>query len=475
MRITVFHSFSVFATAVVLTGCTSLGELKPVASVVAAHWHATLPHGGRSSDLLAWWASFKDGSLDALLRMAEQDNPSIQEAVANIDKARATLDSTKAGLFPSLDGSASATREGNKGDDLNRLSAGTTKSGGLDASWELDLFGKTKKQVQAAASRAEGKVWSWHDARVSVAAEVGDYYVQYRACRQLERLYSDELASQKETIQVTEKSAQSGFTSTADLALARASAASSSSSLTSQRGACEILLKSIVQLTGGDETAVRKLLDHGPSRIPQPSQLRITSVPAEALRQRPDINQLETEVVATIADVGAAKADMYPSLSLSGSISISQSTVTGRSVPWSFGPALSIPLFDGGSKRAAVRSAVADYDVAVAGYKDGVLIAVSEVETALVNVNTALKRINDAKSAADNYQSYFRSIDQNWKSGGASILDREEARRSAQSAAISLIEIRRDAVQYWIALYKALGGGWASPVNVDVASLNGTR
>ncbi len=470
-----FSSISIVTTFVSLTGCTAIGDLKPSHSVVASYWHETLPHGGRSSDLVDWWASFKDPSLTELLDLAERGNPSIQEAVANIDKARASLDSARAGLFPSLDGSASASREGNKGDDLNKIRAGTSKSGGLDASWELDLFGKTKKETQAAAARAEGKVWSWHDARVSVAAELGDYYVQYRACRQLERLYRDELASQRETIRATEKSADSGFTSTADLALSRASAATSSSSLTSQHGDCEILVKSIVQLTAADELSVRKLLDKGKSRIPQPSVVRITSVPAEALRQRPDINALEAEVAATIADVGAAKADLYPSLSLSGSISISEATVSGRSVPWSFGPALSIPLFDGGTRRAAVRSAVADYDVAVASYRSGVLTAVSDVETALINVNTALKRINDAKIAADNYQSYFRSVDENWKSGGASILDREEARRSAQSAAITLIEIRRDAVRYWIALYKSLGGGWSAPSGASNALTTGTH
>lgn len=472
MRSTVFNCITVSLTVAWLVGCTSTGELKPSGSALAGYWHATLPHGGRSSDLQAWWASFKDPSLDGLLRLAELKNPSIQQAVANIDKARATFDSARAGLLPSLDGSASATREGNKGDAINKIAAGTVKSGALDSSWELDLFGKIKKQTQAAALRANGEVWSWHDARVSVAAEVGDYYVQYRACRQLERLYRDELASQTETIRATEKSAQSGFTSTGDLALARASAAASSSSLTAQRGDCEILVKSLAQVAGSDELAIRQLLDRGNNRIPQPSAVRVTAIPAQVLRQRPDVTALEAEVAATIADVGAAKADLYPSLSLSGSISVSQSTVTGRSLPWSFGPALSIPLFDGGTKRAAVRSSIADYDLAVANYKSGVLTAVADVETALVRVDTALRRIGDAKTAADNYQSYFRSVDQNWKSGGVSILDREEARRSAQSAAITLIEIRRDAVRYWIALYKSLGGGWSAPI-VAPASTNG--
>jgi outer membrane protein, multidrug efflux system len=178
------------------------------------------------------------------------------------------------------------------------------------------------------------------------------------------------------------------------------------------------------------------------------------------LRQRPDIDALELELAAAIADVGAAKADLYPSLSMSGSITISQSSLTGKSLPWSFGPALSIPLFDGGSRRAAVESKIADYDNAVASYKSGVLSAINDIETALVRLDSTRRKIGDAATAAENYRSYFNSIDSNWKAGGASLLDREEARRSAQSAEITLIETRRDAVRYWIALYKALGGGW---------------
>lgn len=256
MRVS-FPSIAIVTVPVLLSGCTALVELKPSRPVVASYWHETLPHGGRSVDLVDWWASFNDPSLAKLLDIAELGNPTIQEAVANIDKARASIDTARAGLFPSLDGSASVTRGGNKGDDLNRARAGISKSGGLDASWELDLFGKTKNQTQAAIARAQGKVWSWHDARVSVAAELGDYYVQYRACRQLEQLYRDELASQKETIRATERSAESGFTSAADLALSRASTATSSSSLTSQHGACEILVKSMVQLTAADEVSIR--------------------------------------------------------------------------------------------------------------------------------------------------------------------------------------------------------------------------
>ncbi|TPN20868.1 efflux transporter outer membrane subunit [Mesorhizobium sp. B2-3-3] len=443
-----------------LTGCASFAELRPAEVRIADVWHATFPHDARTSDLVSWWSTFSDPSLTSLIGYAQAENPNLDSAAADIDKARATLTSARASLFPGLDGSGSVTRSGTDGEAANRVKASTTSSGSLDASWEIDLFGKNRQTSEAARLRIHKQIANWHDARVSLAAEVADDYVQYRACRQLENAYSAELASQRETIRATETAATSGLTSTSDLALARASAASSSLNLTAQHAECEVLVKSLAQLTGGNEARVRELLAKGKTGIPAPKKFSITSVPAKALRQRPDIGALELEVAASIADIGAAKADLYPSLSLSGSVAISSSTLTGTSAPWSFGPALTIPVLDGGSRRAAVKSAIADYDTAVAAYKSGVLSAVAEVETALVRVDTTRKRIRDASSAARNYRAYFNSIDTNWRAGGASLLDREEARRSAQSAEITLIEIRRDAVRYWIALYKALGGGW---------------
>ncbi|NTA49943.1 efflux transporter outer membrane subunit [Agrobacterium tumefaciens] len=448
-----------------LSGCATFVELQPADVKIASVWHATVPHGGKTSTLVSWWSTFNDPSLTSLIGYAQEQNPSLASAAADIDKARATLASARSSLFPSMDGSASVARSATDGDATNRVAAATTSSGGLDASWEIDLFGKTRQKSEAAQLRVQEQIANWHDTRVSLAAEVADYYVQYRACRQLENAYSVELASQRETIRATETAATSGFTSAADLALARASAASSSSTLTAQQAECAVLVKSLAQVTGTDEARVRQLLAKGKTDIPTPKNFKLAAVPAEALRQRPDIGALELELAASIADVGAAKADLYPSLSLDGSLTISSSTLTGESLPWSFGPALTIPLFDGGSRHAAVTSAIADYDTAVANYKSGVLSAVAEVETALVRVDSTRRRIGDAGSAARNYRAYFNSVDANWRAGGVSLLDREEARRSAQSAEISLIEIRRDAVRYWIALYKALGGGWnADPV-----------
>ncbi|MER8577636.1 efflux transporter outer membrane subunit [Mesorhizobium sp. M1423] len=448
------------AVCLIVSGCTTVAGVQEPGLKIANVWHATFPHGGRAGDLVSWWSTFSDPSLTALVASAQAESPTLESAAAEIERGRATLASMRAGLLPAVVGSGSLARAGTGGNKANQVDSATTTSGSLDASWEIDLFGKTRQRSEAARLRVHERTADWHDARVSLAAEVADYYMQYRACRQLEQVYTTELASQRETIRAMEMAATSGLTSSADLALGRASAATSASIRTAQRAECEVLVKSLARLTGGDEPHVRDILAMGKHGLPTPRTLKLSAVPADALRQRPDIDALELEVAASLAEIGAAKADLYPSLSLSGSVTIDSSSLIGTSLPWSFGPAISIPLFDGGSRRAAVGSAAAAYKVAVAAYKSGVLDAVAEVETALVRIDSTRRQIGDASVAARNYRAYFKAVDSNWKAGGASLLDREEARRSAQSAEVSLIEIRRDSVRYWIALYKALGGGW---------------
>ena len=454
------------ATAILMSltaaACTPVtGSLLPQQKL-ASDWQARLPHDGQTGELIDWWDMFDDDSLKALLTIAERENATLAIAAANIRSARANYETQKSYLLPSADASASVTRSGTDADGTPKVAASTSRSGTLDANWEVDLFGKARNNAKAADARTASSAADWHDVRVSLSAEVTDYYVQYRACRQLVATYRQELASQRETIKASAFSASNGLTSTADLALVRANAASSSSSLTAQEAECDLIVESLTEITGGDEGRVRALLKKGRQGIPTPHGFKVVSVPADLLRQRPDLRSLEWEVVAEANELGASKADLYPSLALSGSIVLNANNVSGNSLPWSFGPSLSLPVFDGGLRRAAVRASKAELEAASATYRAGILTAVNEVESALVRLDSTRRRLGDATTAAREYRNYFRSVDQNWKAGGASILDREEARRSAQSAQLTVIELRRDAVRYWIALYKSLGGGWTS-------------
>lgn len=445
-------------TALLLGACAvgptySEPELRAPAS-----WQATLPHDGKLTSLEDWWQQFDDPVVGQLVAAAQADSPSLTKAWARIEKARATLTTERSAGLPSLTGSGAATRAHQQSTQGAAVTA-NSRSGGLDAAWEIDLFGKVRRNSEAASARVDARIADWHDARVSLAAEVADTYVQYRACELLADTYEREQSSTAATEKATSAAVAAGFNPPSDAALARATSASATSTLLSQREQCALLVKSLVALTGLEEPALRTLMGSD-KPLPTPSGLQVASVPADALRQRPDLASLERELAATSAEIGAAKADLYPSLSLSGSITVSASGAASAFTGWSFGPALSIPLFDGGRRRAAVDSAKAGYESALADYRQGVRTAVKEVEQSLVKLDSAARRAEQAEHAAEDYRRYFQATETNWRAGGESLITLEEARRLSLSAEVSLITLQRDRVEQWIALYKALGGAW---------------
>lgn len=406
-----------------------------------------------------WWERFGDPTLVTLIQAAETDSPTLARAWANIENARANLGSAESAAGPALDASGSVTRSRQQWLGAQTLTQ-TSRSAGLDAAWELDLFGKVRRNAEAARARLDARVEDWHEARVSLAAEVADTYVRYRACQLLAQTYEQQAASMSQTATATRLAVEAGLRAPADGALARASLADTQSSLRAQRVQCSLLLKSLVNLTGTPEPSLRALVERSPAMLPSPERFQITAVPAQTLRQRPDIASLESEVAAASAEIGAARADLYPSLSLGGSIALSASNLASGVTTWAFGPALSIPLFDSGRRQAAVASAQARYQSAVAQWRQGVRGAVQEVEQALVNLDGAASRATLTAQAAQDYRTYLAATDVSWRAGSVSLLTLEEARRSALAAELQSTEQLRNQILYWIALYKALGGGW---------------
>jgi multidrug efflux system outer membrane protein len=459
--------------AMALGGCATVGpDYTEPAPAAAAVWQAPLPHGGSVTALGDWWSQFNDPVLTTLQRSAESGSPTLAKAWANIEKARATLASAGASGLPGASGQASVTRG-----TQQTGAVATARSAGLDASWELDLFGKVARSTESARARVQARENDWHDARVSLAAEVADTYVQYRACGLLADTYAQELASMNETAKATESLVRAGLSASTDASLSRASLASTTSAGLAQRAQCELLVKSLVNLTGTDEAGLRLQLSQGSTGVPQPAGLAVQGVPAQALRQRPDLASRERELAAASADIGVAQADLYPSLSLSGSVSVSAIGLASALTSWSFGPALSISLFDGGRTRAAVDSARASYEAAYADWRQTVRTVVKEVEQSLVRLDSAAKRTEQSERAAQEYRRYLVGAEAQWRAGTISLLTLEESRRQALSAQIELIGLQGDRVAYWVALYKALGGDWqpASPASPSASAINDAK
>jgi NodT family efflux transporter outer membrane factor (OMF) lipoprotein len=445
---------SVACLAALLAGCALQPAYEQPAATIAGQWQTRQPHGGSIELLADWWQRFDDKAVAALVRRAESDSPTLAQALAQIDGARAALTSAGASSLPALSAGGSVTRS-------KQVATGvtTSRSGGLDASWELDLFGRQRSGRESARAQLQARIDDWHDARVSLAAEVADSYVQYRACHQLAAAYQAQADSQAQTLRATRVAVSAGLNAPTDGYLAEANAASAQEALAAQQVQCELLVKSLVALTGMEEPALRGLIDRAQA-IPQPADFEVRSLPADLLRQRPDLASSERTLAARYAEIGQARADRWPSLTLGGSISISATSLITPASSWSFGPSLNLPLFDGGRRRAAVDSAEAVYEQQLAVYRGAVRSAVSEVEQALVQLEGAALRSGDARTAAEQYRRYASAAEANWRAGLDSLLTLEQARRSAIAAELTDIQLRRDRVRAWIALYKSLGGGW---------------
>lgn len=429
---------------------------------VAAQWHAPLPHGGQLADLSQWWAQFDDPLMLRLIEAGQQVSPTLAQAAARISDAQAARVERSAALMPSLDASASANRER----DEPGASIDTVSSAGLQLGWELDLFGAGRAAADAAQARLESSEAGWHDARVSVAAEVATTYAELRACEALVQQTEIDTRSRARTSQITRQAASAGFQTPAATDLAIASAAQGRVTLIQQRAHCDSLIKALNALTAQDETILRRDLGMRTGRLPEPVELAITAMPAEVLAQRPDIYAAAREVMAASADANQAQAQRWPRIVLAGNIGTTRVNSGGVSTDgtvWSIGPVtVTLPLFDGGTRRANAEAARARYMTATTVYAARLREAIRDVEIALVTLDSTAQRSQDALIASNGFERSFIATEASYQAGMVSLFELEEARRSLITAKSAVIDLQRERISAWIALYRALGGGWSS-------------
>jgi multidrug efflux system outer membrane protein len=434
-----------------------------------ARWQAALPegagalpHDGQLADLQRWWQQFDDPALAGLVDAAQAASPDTASALSRISQARASRVAAGAALLPLLDAGAQGQRARTAFDTppISNLSAK------LDASWEIDLFGGGRAARDAALARLAGAQADWHLARVSVAAEVANSLLTLRACERLEVQARDEARSRGETARLLARSLEAGFESPANAALARASAAQASLSARTRAVQCQQEIKALVALTALDEAPLRERLAPRTAQLPQPAALVVAAVPAQALAQRPDLFARARALEAAAADVTESRAQQLPRVSLSGSLGASSLWASGfqtNGSVWSIGPLqVTLPLFDGGTRSANTDAARARYDEALAAYQGRLRQAVREVEDALVRLQDGAARRDDAQRAVDGYALSVSATELRQRAGLASVLDLEDNRRSLMAARSQQVETEREQVAAWIALYRALGGGWSA-------------
>lgn len=464
MRIWVLVSWSL-----VLTSCAvGPNYRRPAETELGAPtaWRATLPHEGSVAALLEWWKNFDDPALVSLVLVAEKNSPTLANSLARVREARASVALSRASLWPSATGFGSVTRGNNiagvSGTPDGASGIATLVVGSVDASWELDLFGGRRRAGQAAKARFESAEAEWHDARVTLAAEVADSYLTARQYQNFLRLYEQELTSRRTSEQLVGRKIEEGLAPRTDALATAASTAEAADRLERQRGLLAQSCNQLVMLTGLSYDQIEQILGQ-PGPIPHTNPSVALEMPAKAISQRPDVRSAESLLIAASSEIGVAIADALPSLSLAGSLGINSTRANGTSSDvrtWSFGPALSIPIFQAGANAARIEAARARYDQALATYRTSVLNSVREIEDALVRIDTASRRVKHVQQAAESHAAYLIATERSYQEGRSSLLELETARRQSHAAHETLLSVELEQASATIALYKSLGGGW---------------
>lgn len=449
-----------------LSGCTLLGPnyVAPTLSSteVPEQWTSKTNATGENvapDDKQAvagnWWGELADPVLDRLVGAAFTTSPTLEAALARVSQSRA--------LYAQSNASALPTAQGGAGNDTSQ----SDNTGGifnqswlsLGAAWEIDLFGAVQRGKEAAKARTESQLATLADVRVSLAADVTDAYLSYRACQSYEALSAEDVASRLATEKLTAASVREGFTAPYLAIRSRASVAEAKTQLAATHAFCERQENLLTRLTGIPRPELMTALADKPTgldRLPVPRHFDI-AIPGQALTQRPDIRAAERRLAAESANIGVAEADRYPRLTLNGALGYSAGS--GVSLGnWSFGPSFSLPIFDGGRRQAAVEQAKSKYDEALADYKAKTRAAIQEVEDGLTRYAAAHERAENARTSANQYQSFFDSVEIRYREGASNLLELEDARRAMLSAQQTLLSVQQERLQAWVALNRATGG-----------------
>lgn len=466
--------------AVGLAGCASVGPdyVAPAPDAPAA-WSRLEEGGpaqdGHAGDISQWWRALNDPLLTTLVDEALLANHDVRDAQSRLRAARARRAVAMAGFFPGLDASGSGSRAMSSRETGSGLTRENYKAG-LDASWELDVFGGTRRDFEAAGADLQASVASLNAARVSLAAEVALSYVEMRSLQQRLRIAQANLASQSETLQLTRWRAQAGLTDSQDVA----QALSSREQTRAQIPALEISLvenqHSLDILLGKPPGSLRNRLD-ADKGLPRPSDKIAVGIPADVLRQRPDIQAAERTLAAETARVGVAEAARYPSFSLSGSIGLEALTLGALGYSgaetWSLLGGITAPIFQAGRLRAQVEVQDAAREQALLAYEQTVLEALRDVENALISLTRSGQRAETLKIAAEAAQNAADMARLRYSSGLVDFQPVLDSERNALSTEDSLASANADRVRALIRLYKALGGGWTpqpGPADTDTPS-----
>ncbi|MGH6897343.1 MAG: efflux transporter outer membrane subunit [Geminicoccaceae bacterium] len=460
------------AAAGFLAGCTVGPDYVPPRTALPDLWEQELSRGlvDGEADLRTWWTALDDAELDRLIARATEGNLDLRQAVARIRQARANLGIASGELFPGVDGIGSA--------DTSRISeevaaavappqtrTDTLYSIGVDATWELDFWGRIRRNVESAEANIGASIEDYRDTLVVLYAEVARNYVEMRTLQARIQSALDNVRAQRAALQLTIDRNRAGLAPDLDVRQAELNLATTEAFVPTLRSALAQTINRLAVLLGEYPSELQDELAATAAAIPQPPEEVMVSLPAELLRQRPDIRSAERELAAQTAQIGVATADLYPQFTLSGSFAF-ESFTTGDWIEWparsfSFGPAFRWSIFDAGRIRSNIEVQDALTEQALVAYEQTVLGAVEDVENAIAAYVQERDRLESLRRSVVAARESVRLVETLYRTGLTDFQNVLDTQRSQFQQEDALAESEGLVTQNLIQLYRALGGGWA--------------
>ncbi len=453
-----FGWLAIFISSLALGACTSTTAPPDMQlSFQVPLTSSESPNVASSDNLIQWWTRFHDPLLDTLVTQSLNNNLTIKTAQSTLRQAWALRDIAAAALLPSLDGSAAAqhNRVQNAGSNLFQV--------GADANWAVDIFGGARSARDAADDSALSSSASLGDTQVAISAQVGLTYISLRDAQARFEIAHKNLANQEETLQITRWRQQAGFFTDLEVEQARSSVEQTRALMPALQIAIAQNQHALALLTGQPPRMLGQQLS-APQPVPQADTELALTIPAETLRQRADIRAAEYNVLASRERISQAEAARLPSFSLGGSIGLSALTTgmlsDGTSLISSLIAGVTLPIFDGGARRAQVSLQQAAADQVQLAYETAVLSALSDVENALTALRNDQQRLRSMRIAGESAANASQLASERYSSGLVDfqvVLQTQLTQLVTQDAVASA---NADVSSDQIRLYRALGGGW---------------
>ena len=452
-------------------GCMSVGPdyEAPQSELPEAWQDGDDPALARDLDLIVrWWTLFDDPLLQRLIEEGAHRNLDLRSALARVREARARLGVASGEYWPQVDaqGSVQRLRTSENGLSANGGDSETLYGVGFDASWEIDLFGRIRRSVEAARADYQASSEDQADVMISVYAEIARSYFTIRTVQARLAATDGNIVSQRQVLELTRSRFRNGLATGLDVAQAERVLAASEAVVPPLRTALRQAINALTVLLGRMPGELFAELNE-PAPIPLPPATVAVGVPADLLRRRPDVRRAERQLASQTARIGIATADLYPRLSLSGTFALESISAgdlfKSSSRAFSFGPAVRWLLFDGNRVRSNIAAEEALAEQALYRYEQTVLTAVAEAENALTEYlqqriqQTALER---SQSAAQRSLKLATGLYKDGLSDFQNVLDAQRALFTIEN---ELAAARGDVVINLVQLYKAIGGGWTPP------------